>query len=133
MVNRTTASVAAAILVLVFGLVMSIPAVGHESISQQEIEEAVERVLEKREKKRRHWGLCKRLAEGFVQELGECARQEQKTPRCSEGSIMAELLTVLDRPECATYQKTHERCWENHPPFTHFSAHLYRACITDEP
>ena len=108
-----------------------LPAGGHEPLSAADIEAAVERVLQRRDTQHRNSGLCDQLSERLVSESMNCLTG-QMTPRCAEGRVAKELVSVLDRPECSHYSKVHARCWNQWLASSDpFAGHVFRVCMDD--
>ena len=108
------------------------PALGHESLSMQDIEVAVERVLQRRDIQRRNFRLCAQLAERITEESMACITEGMQTARCTDGSLGNDLIRVLDRPECTAYSKVHARCWDQWRVSSDpFSSHLFVVCMDD--
>lgn len=119
--------------VIVIVLLMGSPAASHEALSEAAIEAAVERALHRRDIRQRNFALCESLSDRLLTEFQECNQHQKKTTRCTDNSIMDDLLKVGARPECAAYTKSREQCWQHFPSDKSdlFAAHAYTACISD--
>lgn len=117
---------------LVSSLLVVFPVYGHDALSLQDIEAAVERVLQRRDIKRRNFGLCEHLTAGLIEERVTCLEEKKRTQRCLDGTAASDLVLVFNRPECAHFSQVHARCWSRWLASSDpWDNHLFDACMND--